>query len=122
MSETIPSPGPRLFRHAPTDENAVSRSRPEINTANNKIDLRDSEGDEQLDHSAIQTKNHNVKTDIPIDVEPTVNDKSSESDQSLTSNSAYEKNKFIANISGANNKKHSSESVSQSDSFKKNKD
>ena len=93
-----------------------------INTVNNKIDLSDSEGDEQLDHSAIQTKNHNVKTDIPIDVEPTVNDKSSESNQSLTSNSAYEKNKFIANISGANNKKHSSESVSQSDSFKKNKD
>ena len=38
------------------------------------------------------------------------------------SNSPYEKNKFIASISEANNKKHSSESVSQSDSFKKNKD
>ena len=41
-----------------------------INSAINEIDLSDSEGGKDLDHSINQAKKHKVKTDIPTDVEP----------------------------------------------------
>ncbi len=36
FSETTPRPGPRLFKHAPTAENADSKSKPEIKVINNR--------------------------------------------------------------------------------------
>ena len=36
LSETIPKPGPRLFKHAPTAENADSKSKPVPSMANSK--------------------------------------------------------------------------------------
>ena len=37
FSETTPRPGPRLFKHAPTAENADSKSKPETKVINKRI-------------------------------------------------------------------------------------